>query len=90
MEIGSIIKMDQKLGIVSLRLQKWSFYEKEVEKIFLKNQNQSVAITEQYQLKLDLTSSKILLTTLAQGNVKPHHQLRIGKITARLEWSIQR
>lgn len=85
MEIGSIIKMDQKLGIVSLRLQKWSFCEKEVEKIFLKNQNQSVAITEQYQLKLDLTSSKILLTTLAQGNVKPHHQLRIGKITARLE-----
>lgn len=34
MEIGSIIKMDQKLGIVSLRLQKWSFCEKEVEKIF--------------------------------------------------------
>lgn len=50
-----------------------------------KAQNQSVATTEQYQLKLDLTNSKILLTTLAQGNVKPHHQLRIGKITARLE-----
>lgn len=50
-----------------------------------RNQNQSVAIREQYQLKLDLTNFKILLTTLAQGNVKPHHQLRIGKITARLE-----
>lgn len=50
-----------------------------------KAQNQSVATTEQYQLKLDLTNSKILLTTLAQGNVKPHHQLRTGKITARLE-----
>lgn len=50
----------------------------------------SVAITAQYQLKLDLISSKIMLTTLAQGNVKPHHQLRTEKITAKLEQSIQR
>lgn len=50
---------------------------------------ESVAITGQYQLKLDLTSSKIILTTLAQGNVKPHHQLRIQK-TEKLEQSIQR
>lgn len=86
MEIGSIIKMDQKLDIVSLRLQNWSCSEKEMGGgEGGRNKNQSVAITEQYQLKLDLTNSKILLTTLAQGNVKPHHQLRIGKITARLE-----
>lgn len=48
----------------------------------------NVAITGQYQLKLDLMSSKIILTTLAQGNVKPHHQLRTEK-TAKLEQSIQ-
>lgn len=51
---------------------------------------ESVAITGQYQLKMDLTSSKIILTTLAQANVKPHHQLIIEKITAKLEQSIQR
>lgn len=50
---------------------------------------ESVAINGQYKLKLALTSSKIILTTLAQGNVKPHHQLRIEK-TAKLEQSIQR
>lgn len=50
---------------------------------------ESVAINKQYKLKLALTSSKIILTTLAQGNVKPHHQLRIEK-TAKLEQSIQR
>lgn len=51
---------------------------------------ESVAITGQCQIKLDLTNSKIILTTWAQVNVKPHYQLRIGKITAKLEKSIQR
>lgn len=48
---------------------------------------ESVATTGQYQLKMDLTI--IILTILAQGNVKPHHQLRIDKITAKVEQNIQ-
>lgn len=55
--------MDQKLDTVSLRLQSGISVKKDTKTKPPKIQ--SVAITEQYQLKLDLTNSRILLTTLA-------------------------